>query len=59
MGLRAIHDHDLDPSLCWMIGDKDSDIGFGKNLRMNTLKVSPEFTLADAVDTILEGKDSR
>ena len=53
MGERAVADLDLDPSQCWMVGDKDSDIRFGEALGMRTLKVDAEFTLADAGDTIL------
>lgn len=53
MGERAIADHDLDPSQCWMVGDNDKDVEFGKRLGMRTLKVSAGFTLKDAVDTIL------
>lgn len=36
-----------------MVGDKDTDVGFGRALGMRTLKVSPGFTLLDAVDRIL------
>ena len=53
MGLRAIADHDLDPSRCWMVGDKDADVEFGRRLGMRSLKVGPGFTLGDAVDEIL------
>lgn len=53
MGLRAISDYALDPSLCWMVGDKDADVEFGRRLGMRSLKVGPGFTLADAVDRIL------
>lgn len=53
MGERAIADHGLDPSQCWMVGDNDKDVEFGKRLGMRTLKVSSGFTLKDAVDTIL------
>lgn len=53
MGIRAISDFNLDPSLCWMVGDKDADVEFGHRLGMRALKVDGKFTLADAVDTIL------
>lgn len=53
MGLRAIADHGLDPARCWMIGDKDSDIGFGRVLGMRTVRVSPSYTLEDAVEELL------
>ena len=53
MGLRAIADHGLDPSRCWMVGDKEIDVEFGRRLGMSALRVTPEFTLADAVDEIL------
>ena len=53
MGLRAIADHDLDPSQCWMVGDNDKDVKFGEALGMKALKVGPGFTLRDAVDRIL------
>jgi len=53
MGVNAISDFDLDPSSCWMIGDKDADIGFGTRLGMGAIKVDSTFTLEDAVDRIL------
>ena len=53
MGERAISEHGLDPSQCWMVGDNDKDVEFGRRLGMRTLKVSSSFTLEDAVDEIL------
>jgi D-glycero-D-manno-heptose 1,7-bisphosphate phosphatase len=32
MGVQAAREHDLDLSQSWMLGDKDADLGFAKNL---------------------------
>lgn len=32
MGTKAAKEHDLDLSQCWMVGDKNADLGFAKNL---------------------------
>lgn len=53
MGLQAISKYDLDPKQCWMIGDKDKDMEFGKRLGMSTVQVSPQCSFSEAVDTIL------
>lgn len=58
MGLQAIRKHDLDPSRCWMVGDKDKDVEFGKRLGMRTVMVSPKLSFSEAVDIILS-QDSR
>lgn len=53
MGIKAIEKYGLDPSLCWMIGDKDKDVEFGKRLGMGSIMVTPEFGFGKAVDKIL------
>ena len=53
MGLQAISKYDLDPSECWMVGDKEKDIEFGTALGMRCIRVSEEFTFSDAVSQIL------
>ena len=53
MGLQAIAKYDLDPSKCWMIGDHDKDMEFGRQLGMRTVKVSSEVSFSDAVEKIL------
>lgn len=40
LGLRAISDFDLSPSLSYMIGDQESDVLFGKNLGCSTIQIS-------------------
>ena len=40
LGLRAISNFDLSPSLSYMIGDQESDILFGKNLGCTPIQVS-------------------
>ena len=58
MGLDAIEKHDLDPSRCWMVGDKDKDIEFGRGLGMRSIQVSDTVHFSDAVDTILSSPES-
>jgi len=53
MGLRAVSDLGLDPSKCWMVGDSDGDMEFGRRLGMHCIRVSGTFTFADAADEIL------
>lgn len=53
MGLQAVEKYGLEPSKCYMVGDKDGDIGFGKALGMKTFRISGTFTFADAADCIL------
>ncbi|MBQ4412345.1 MAG: HAD family hydrolase [Candidatus Methanomethylophilus sp.] len=60
MGLQAIEKYGLDPAECWMVGDHDKDIEFGRQLGMRTVKVSAETSFSDAVDIILsEGAKSQ
>ena len=60
MGLQAIEKYGLDPAECWMVGDHDKDIEFGRQLGMRTVKVSEETSFSDAVDIILsEGAKSQ
>lgn len=54
MGLKAIEKYDLDPKQCWMIGDHDKDMEFGRRLGMSTVQVSKEVSFSDAVNKILE-----
>lgn len=54
MGEEAVKDFDIDVANSFMIGDSDVDMGFGENLGCSTIRVSEEFTFADAVDWILE-----
>lgn len=56
MGLQAISDMGLDPAKCWMVGDSDADMEFGKRLGMKCIRVSGTFTFKDAVDEILGNK---
>ncbi|MBO4551865.1 MAG: HAD family hydrolase [Candidatus Methanomethylophilaceae archaeon] len=55
MGERAVKDFDIDVSESFMVGDSDADMAFGKSLGCRTVRVSSDFTFADAVDRILEG----
>ena len=54
LGLNAIEKYNLDPSECWMIGDKDKDMEFGKALGMKTIMVSDTCSFTDAVTQIIE-----
>lgn len=40
LGLRAISNFDLSPSLSYMIGDQESDILFGKSLGCTSIQIS-------------------
>jgi len=40
LGLRAISDFELTPSLSYMIGDQESDILFGNNLGCTSIQIS-------------------
>lgn len=53
LGEQAIAKYDLDPGLCWVVGDKDTDMQFGQALGMHVFQVSEEVSFADAVETIL------
>lgn len=53
MGRWAIEKYDLDPAECWMIGDKDIDLEFGRRLGMKSIRVSAERPFSCATDTIL------
>ena len=68
LGLKAIAEHQLDPSQSFMIGDQESDLIFGKNLGCKTIqvqgnaKISPfadyySGTLEDAAKWILTRKE--
>jgi D-glycero-D-manno-heptose 1,7-bisphosphate phosphatase len=39
MGLQAAKDLDLDLSQCWMLGDKNADLGFAQNLGVKGILV--------------------
>ena len=54
MGLQAIAKYHLEPSRCWMVGDKEKDVEFGKRLGMASIMVTSEFTFDDATDRIIE-----
>lgn len=53
MGIAAVKKHHIDVRNSFMIGNSDSDMGFGERLGCNTLRVSDRFTFNDAVDWIL------
>jgi histidinol-phosphate phosphatase family protein len=65
LGLRAISDFNLSPSLSYVMGDQESDILFGKNLGCTPIQVQGKFkrsylaeyyahSLSDATNWILE-----
>lgn len=59
MGVQAIERYSLDPGACWMIGDKPTDMEFGRNLGMRCIQVTSDFHFSDAVEIILsDGKHS-
>lgn len=54
MGVAAIMKHHINPTVSFMIGDRDKDIEFGKRLGLKTYMVSEKMTFVDAVDDILK-----
>lgn len=47
LGLLAISNFDLSPSLSYMIGDQESDILFGQNLGCTTIQLKGNFKRSD------------
>jgi len=39
LGLKAVAEHQLDPSQSFMIGDQESDVLFGRNLGCSTIQI--------------------
>lgn len=52
MLLKAAEDFNIDLSKSWMIGDSENDIIAGKNAGCNTILVSEEYSLLDAVSNL-------
>ena len=52
LGLRAIAQHDLDPSVSFMVGDQESDMIFGRNLGCRTIQLRAVPTKAHSQTTI-------
>jgi histidinol-phosphate phosphatase family protein len=58
LGLRAIEEHHLDPSVSFMVGDQESDMIFGRNLGCNTIQLqggAVKSAFADYYSDTLEG----
>lgn len=53
MGLEAIAKHRIDPAKSFMIGDSERDMEFARRLGCTGIRVSDNFTFADAVDELL------
>ncbi len=53
MGERAVKDFDIDVGSSYMVGDSDADMGFGKALGCETVRVGEGISFGDAVDRIL------
>ena len=51
---QAKEQFNLDPTQCWFIGDRDTDIECGKRFGCKTLKVNTVFSLYDAAKLILK-----
>jgi len=56
---QAKEQFNLDPTQCWFIGDRDTDIECGHKFGCMTVKVNTNYTLYDAVKMILEKKNDR
>lgn len=54
MLLQAAHDHNIDLSRSWMIGDSGSDVAAGQAAGCRTYQISRDGSLKDAVSSILE-----
>ncbi len=57
-GLKAIAEHQLDPSQSFMVGDQETDLLFGKNLGCTTIQVqgnAAKSSFADYYSETLEG----
>ena len=70
LGQRAIDEHDLDPSVSFMVGDQESDMIFGRNLGCKTIQFQGDGaksafadyysdTLEDAARWIVAEKDRK
>ena len=58
LGLKAIHEHQLDPSISFMVGDQESDMIFGRNLGCKTVQLkggAGKSAFADYYSDTLEG----
>ena len=58
LGLKAIAEHQLDPSQSFMVGDQESDLLFGKNLGCTTIQVQgngAKSSFADYYSDTLKG----
>ena len=58
LGLKAVEEHQLDPSVSFMVGDQESDMIFGRNLGCKTVQLkggADKSTFADYYSDTLEG----
>jgi len=53
MGLTAAKKYGLDMTRCYMVGDADKDMEFGKRLGMHTIRIEEGTNFSDAVDRIM------
>jgi histidinol-phosphate phosphatase family protein len=53
LGMQAIAKYHIDTRSSYMIGDADKDVQFGQALGCRTIRVTPEYTFAQAVDDML------
>jgi D-glycero-D-manno-heptose 1,7-bisphosphate phosphatase len=61
LGLRAVDEHQLDPSVSFMVGDQESDMIFGRNLGCKTVQLkggADKSAIADYYSDTLEGAAS-
>lgn len=50
LGLKAVAEHHLEPSLSFMIGDQESDLLFGRNLGCTTIQVKGNANKSEYAD---------
>jgi D-glycero-D-manno-heptose 1,7-bisphosphate phosphatase len=58
LGLKAVEEHQLDPSVSFMVGDQESDMIFGRNLGCKTVQLkggADKSTFTDYYSDTLEG----
>ena len=53
MGLRAMKDFDFSPSQALVVGDRESDVLFGRNLGMRAVLLSEDPTVLSGAEVVL------
>lgn len=51
---EAIREFNIEPKLCWLIGDSDSDVEAGQKIGCSTIKLDSHTTFELAIEKILQ-----